>query len=177
MPMLFALCQHLALVQAQARLFVDEKLCAFLDDIYITSLPGRATEAHTVVGEELWTCAGIHLHHGKNKVWNRGGVEKENIAQLTRMARLVKPDAVVWKGDPELPRNQTGLRMLGVPIGQPEFVRDFLEKKTREQALLLQRIPWVQNTQAAFFVVLHVWFNEGEFLVEVSPARPHGGLR
>ena len=38
-----------ALVQAQARLFGDEELCAFLDDIYITRLPGRATEAHTVV--------------------------------------------------------------------------------------------------------------------------------
>ena len=42
----------------------------------------------------------------------------------------------------ELPRNQQGLRVLGVPIGQPEFVRDFLEVKTREQATLFQRIPW-----------------------------------
>ena len=91
---------------------------------------------------------GIHLHHGKTKVWNRGGVEPENIA------RLVRPDAVVWRGDPELPRNQQGLRVLGVPIGQPEFVRDFLEKKTREQAILFQRIPWVQDTQATFLLLL-----------------------
>ena len=55
------------------------------------TLPGRDTEAHTIVGEELWTHAGIHLHHGKTKVWNRGDVEPENIAQLTRMARLVRP--------------------------------------------------------------------------------------
>ena len=48
-----------AFIEAQARLFGDEKLCAFLDDIYITSLPGRATEA-----QELWTHAGIHLHLG-----------------------------------------------------------------------------------------------------------------
>ena len=52
MPMLFA-GQHEALVQAQARLFGDEKLCAFLDDMHITSLPGKATEAHTIVEEEL----------------------------------------------------------------------------------------------------------------------------
>ena len=44
--------------------------------------------------------------------------------------------------------------MLGVPIGQPEFFRDFLEVKTREQATLFQRIPWVQDTQAAFWLLL-----------------------
>ena len=86
------------------------------------------------------------------------------------MARQVRPDAVVWRGDPELPRNQQGLRVFGVPIGQPEFVRDFLEVKTREQATLFQRIPWVQGS---LHVAPHVWFNEGEFLVEVSPPRPH----
>ena len=37
MPMLFVLGQHQALVVAQARLSGDEKLFAFLDDIYITS--------------------------------------------------------------------------------------------------------------------------------------------
>ena len=73
MPMLFALGHHQALAQAQTRLSGDKKLCAFLDDIYITSLPGGATEAHTIVEEELWTHAGIHLHHGKIKVWKRDG--------------------------------------------------------------------------------------------------------
>ena len=175
MPMLFALAQHQAPVQAQARLSGDEKLCAFLDDIYITSLPGRATEAPTIVGEELWTDAGMHLHHGKTKVWNRGGVEPENIAQLTRMARLVRPDAVVWRGEPELPRNQQGLRVLGVPIGQPEFVRDFLEVKTREQATLFQRIPWVQDTQAAFLLLLMCGSTRANFwLRSVQPDLTEG---
>ena len=175
MPMFFALGQHQALVQAQARLSGDEKLCAFLDDIYITSLPGRATEAHTIVEEELWTHAGIHLHHGKTKVWNRGGVEPENIAQLTRMARLVRPDAFVWRGDPELPRNQQGLRVLGVPIGQPKFVRDFLESKTREQAILFQRIPGVQDTQAAFLLLLMCGSTRANFwLRSVQPDLTEG---
>ena len=105
-------------------------------------MPDRVSEAHTIVEEELSTHAHIHLHHGKTKVWNRGGVEPENIAQLTRMGRQVRPNAVVWRGDPKLPRNQQGLRVFGVPIGQLEFVRDFLEVKTREQTTLFQRIPW-----------------------------------
>ena len=103
MPMLFALGQHQALVHAQVRLLGDEKLCPFLDGIYITSLPGSATKAHTIVEEELWTHAGIHLHHGKTTGKNRGGVEPENIAKLTRMARL-------WSC-----HNQQGLRVPGVP--------------------------------------------------------------
>ena len=94
MPMLFALGQHKSLVEAQVRLSDNEHLFAFPDDVYITNKPGRVTEAHTVVEEELWTHAGIHLHHGKTKVWNRGGVEPEGIEELTRIARRVRPDAV-----------------------------------------------------------------------------------
>ena len=36
---------------------------------------------------------------------NRGGVEPEGIEELTRR---VRPDAVVWTGDPHLPRSQQG---------------------------------------------------------------------
>ena len=154
MPLLFALGQHKSLVEAQARLSGNERLLAFLDDIYIASMPDRVSEAHTIVEEELSTHAHIHFHHGKTKVWNRGGVEPEGIAELTRRARQVRPDAVVWKGDRQLPPNQQGLKVLGVPIGQPEFVLDFLEAKSREHATLFQRIPWVQDTQAAFLLLL-----------------------
>ena len=45
------------------------------------------------------------------------------------MARRVKPEAVVWRGDLELPLSQQGMRVLGVPIGQPVFVRDYLERE------------------------------------------------
>ena len=62
MPMLFALGQHQALVQTQARLR-NEKLMAFLDDIYITSPElDRVMEAHTVV-ERLYSG-----HLGKTQV-------------------------------------------------------------------------------------------------------------
>ena len=60
---------------------------------------------------------------------------------LTRAARLVKPDAVVWKGDPQLPPPQQGLKVLGVPIGQPEYVREFLQRKSGEHATLFREDP------------------------------------
>ena len=67
MPMLFALGQ---LVEAQARLSDNEHLFAFLDDVYITNQPGRVTEAHTVVEEELWTHAGIEKPKCGTVVWS-----------------------------------------------------------------------------------------------------------
>ena len=145
MPMLFALDEHKSVVEAQARLSDNECLFAFLDDVYITNQPGRVTEAHTVVEEELWTHAGIHLHHGKTKVWNRGGVEPEGIKELTRMARRVRPEQN-WP--------EQGLKVLGVKVGHPEFVKEFLEGKRREQVTLFQRIPWIEDTQVAFALLL-----------------------
>ena len=53
-------------------------------------------DVHTAVDEELLTNAQIRLHHGKTQVWNRGGVEPSRMPELTRAARAVKPDAVVW---------------------------------------------------------------------------------
>ena len=104
--------------------------------------------------EELWTNAQIRLHHGKTQVWNRGGVEPNGMPELTRAARSVKPDAVVWRGDPGLPLSQEGLKVLGIPIGQPAFVSDFLERKSREKQTLFQRIPAVNDPQAAFLLLL-----------------------
>ena len=114
MPMLFALGQHQALVQTQARLGNTEKVMAFLDDIVISTLePDRVTEAHTIVAEELWSHARIQVHFGKTQVWNRGGIEPAGMEDLTRAARMVKPDAVVWKGDPHLPPPPTRIEGVG----------------------------------------------------------------
>ena len=117
MPMLFALGQHQALVQTQARLGNTEKVMAFLDDIVIsTPEPDRVTEAHTIVAEELWSHARIQVHFGKTQVWNRGGIEHEGMEDLTRAARRVKPDAVVWKGPSLVP---TRIEGVGCPNRSP----------------------------------------------------------
>ena len=95
-----------------------------------------------------------HFLDAETQVWNRGGVVPVGIEQLTRLARRVKPDAVVWRGDTDLPLSQQGIRVLGVPIGQPEFVRHFLEKKNQEHQTLFQRIPWLNDPEAAWLLLL-----------------------
>ena len=77
----------------------------------------------------------------------------DGIEELTKVAKLVKPDAVVWKGDSSLPREWQGIRVLGAPIGTPEYVADQLAHK-REQETLFMRIPTVQDTQTCWLLLM-----------------------
>ena len=134
---------------------VLQSLTDLSPEVTVTSIDGVG--AYDLISRNamlLWTHAGIRLHHGKTKVWNRGGVEPEGIEELTRIARRVRPDAVFWRGDQNLPQSEQGLKVLGVPIGHPEFVKEFLEGKSREQVTMFQRIPWIEDTQAAFALLL-----------------------
>ena len=100
--------------------------------------------------EQLATHAHIHVHHGKTQVWNRGGVQPSGIEEMTRAARALKPEAVVWRGDPLLPVTQQGVKVLGIPIGKQECVQEFLAHKSRQQQVLFQRIAWVNDTNLRF---------------------------
>ena len=147
MPMLYALGQHGSLVATQERMIGHVKVFAYLDDVYLASGPGRVEQVQSIVSEELHNRAHIEVHHGKTQVWNRSGVLPSGIEALTRAARVVKPDVVVWKGDPNLPPTQQGLKVLGVP-------REFLENQSREQTVLFERIPWVNDPQAAWLLLM-----------------------
>ena len=72
---------------------------------------------------------------------------------MTRAARALKPEAIVWRGDPLLPADQQGVKVLGIPTGRQEYVQEFLAYKTRQQQVLFQRIPWVNDTQSAFLLL------------------------
>ena len=53
MPMLFSLGQHRALVAVQSKLNEDEKLFAFLDDVYVICRPTRVQEVFQLLETEL----------------------------------------------------------------------------------------------------------------------------
>ena len=92
------------------------------------------------------------------------------VNEITRLARVVKLGAVVWMGDRELPVTEQGVKVLGVPSGTPEYVQE-LAKKGREQEILFQRIPWVNDPQAAWLILLMC--GSCYFLVEGSRLRAH----
>ena len=72
---------------------------------------------------------------------------------MQRAAVAVSPTAVVWRGEHELPTHQQGLKVLGVPLGHPDFVLKFLEAKIAEHRVLLERIPLVPDTQSSWLLL------------------------
>ena len=105
------------------------------------------------MGEHLHIKAGICLHHGKTKIWNSQGVKPKHIDALEKEARRVQPEAVVWRGDPELLESKQGLTVLGVPVDHPSYILSQLEQKADEHEELLRRIPAIQDVQAAWLLL------------------------
>ena len=156
MPLPFCLGQHPALAAVSAGLRDGERLFAFHDDLYIVYRPERVRAVHDLLRRHLWQLAGISLHAGKTKVWNRSGACPPACVAMQCAAVAVSPTAVVWRGDPELPTHQQVLKVLGVPLGHPDFVLKFLEAKIAEHRVLLERIPLVPDTQSAYPSVLEL---------------------
>ena len=169
MPLLFSLGQNRALLAVNARLIDGESLFAFHDDLYVLCLPERVGEVHRVIQHELWSRANIRVHHGKTKVWSRAGAEPRGCEELTVAARMVKESATVWVGDHSLPSAAQGMRVLGSPIGHPDFVRSFLEQRSAEHSVLLQRIPVIPNLQLAWLLLLYCAAPRSNFWLRTVP--------
>ena len=127
MPALFSLGLDSPLRSFAAELRPDERGLAFLDDMYVTAQPARTCELHARLAHMLESSVGIRLHVGNFffpgpfHVWNAGGIEPAGVRELGPHA---------WLGDPARPANERGLRVLGLPVGTPQFV-------TRELASLI----------------------------------------
>ena len=132
MPLLFSLAIHDSLQQAQREFRADENLFAFLDDVYFTSpTPNRTRTAYDCLG------AGIQIHTGKTRVWNRASVCPEGMVELG-------PE--VW--------NPEGVKVLGTPVGSTRFVEELVNKRLEEEAQLWEAIPTVPDLQAAWQILL-----------------------
>ena len=60
-----------ALEEVAAELLPGEQLSAFLDDVYLLCDPSRLKVLYELLEETLSRVAGIQLHQGKTRVWNR----------------------------------------------------------------------------------------------------------
>ena len=145
MPLLFSLEQHNALLRVQERLRTGESLMAFLDDIYVVTVPERVVEVHRTLEESLWADAGIRVHQGKTQTWNRAGEKPPRCEVPEQRARDMDPTSVVWRGCDDLPACQRGIKVLGTPLEQVEFIWAHFDQKTAEHQVLLDRIPLLKT--------------------------------
>ena len=98
MPLLFSLAIYDSLVEADREMDRSEHLLAFLDDVHVVS-PHRTRPLYNILGERLEMGAGIRLHAGKTRVWNREAICPPDIQDL---------GDEVW--------NPEGIKILGKPI-------------------------------------------------------------
>ena len=127
---------------------------AFLEDIYFITEPNRVGALYATLQEALWAHARIAIHLGKTKVWNSSGVRPEICTVLERMARDTDRSARVWRGS-EIPEDQQGMKILGTPLGNPEFVRRSWHSSLRNTACCSKRIPLLDDVQSAWLLLAH----------------------
>ena len=112
-----------------------EMAFVFLQHVYAVCGPARVAAVSSVEEEllisrqhrrALWedTC----VEHGRSVAsWHRGTHQSGQTSQMQ------------WNG--ELLHTEQGLKVLRLPIDQLEYVRDFLDKKSREQESQRLTIP------------------------------------
>ena len=88
--------------------------------------------------------------------------------RVSSIGAVVKPEAIVWRGDDKLSHDQQGVRILGVPIGSAAFVRRQLEVKSAEQETLFHRIPLMDDTQACWLLWLMCAKTRANFCVQFA---------
>ena len=150
MPALYALAQHETLNDLENQLRDGEAVFAFLDDVYVVALPERIRELYDLLAAALWNRARVRLHEGKTRIWiaAAAGEEPPNISDLA--AGTSEP---VWVGNWCLPRDGQGLNVLGCPLGHEDFVARQLQRKRADQDRLLDRIPTLDDLQAAWLLL------------------------
>ena len=134
--------------------------------MYVTTTPNRVGAVHNILQEELHRHSRIHINIGKTQVWNAAGIRPPACDELERIAQLTDPDARVWKGF-LLPTSEQGVRILGTPVGHPDFVQAFLRKVLEEHDVLLSRIPMVEDLQSAWALLLHCAGGRANFMLRV----------
>jgi hypothetical protein len=169
MPALYSLGQHPALAEVASELLEGEHLFAFLDDVYYVCTPDRVAALFHKVSEALDKHAGISVNLGKTKVWNAAGKEPPQCSELG------DGSTTPWAGDPALPAEERGIKMLGTPLGSDEYVAEFLADLRGDHDQLLDRLPSMDDLQAAWLILLFCGATRANYVLRtVAPTSSAG---
>ena len=124
MPLLFSIGMQGALEEVADTLETGEQLCSFLDDISVLCHPHRVMTIYDELVRCLFGVAGIRLHQGKTRVWNKAGVLLDDVHTLGYKA---------WQLD--------GV----VVLGTHKFVAEKLRARVVEERRLWEATPTVPD--------------------------------
>ena len=157
MPLLFSLAIHNALAEVSEGMLPTELLFAFLDDVYVVSNPDRTRPLYDLLGEKL-AHAGIRLHAGKTRMWNKASERPPNIDDL---------GDEVW--------NPEGIKVLGTPVGSDAFVLRATASRLEEESRLWEAVSWVPDAQCAWQILLQCASPRCHHFLRTVPPRQSTG--
>jgi len=143
MPALFCLAMRGALIEIQSRLPENAFVVAYLDDVYIICNRGDAHGCYGIVQEVLRNRCHIDVNEAKLAAYGTG--DQEMPAGLQELGENV------WKGGG--PLQERGLKVVGAPVGTPEFIEEFGQKVISEEAQLLENIPKLAYLQISWLLL------------------------
>ena len=82
---------------------------------------GKVGPIHAAMQNELWVHSCVRIDGGKTQVWNAAGQKPGVCDAMDQVARGLNPEAKVWRGS-ELPTHKQGMKVLGTPLGHPDYV-------------------------------------------------------
>ena len=151
MPLLFSIGIQSAVEEVCRSLLAGERLCAFLDDLYLLCAPRRVRHLFDLA---LHRNVGIQLHQGKTCVWNRSGTVPENVDSLVEE---------VWRTD--------GIKVLGTPLGKPHFVAEHMQKRLEEEQRLWDAISSFPDLQCAWQILVQSANPRANHTIRTLPLR------
>ena len=146
MPALFALGLHDTLEAVKAQMLPGEHLFAYLDDVYILCKPERVKKLYDLLEKALKDQTGLKLNTGKTRVYNRGSVQPEGVQEL---------GAEVWVGGHDRDVASRGLKVLGTPVGTPEYTEAQGTKWLEKEEKLWTLLPQLPDLQSAWLLLLN----------------------
>ena len=97
------------------------------------SHPGRTRPMYNVLDEKMEARAGIRLHAGMTRVWNRASMCPPNVVDLGAEVN----------------------KILGTPVGSRQFVHEKVMREWKRNADSGKPIPHVPDLQCAWQILLH----------------------
>ena len=134
------------LKRVKEQMLPGEHLFAYLDDIYVLCKPERVRPLYDLLKQTLKDDTGLDLNEGKTRVYNKAGREPEGV-------RALGPE--VWVGGADREAAKRGLKVLGTPVGTPEYSAALGAKWTEKESKLLELLPLLPNLQATWLLLLN----------------------
>ena len=113
---------------------------------------------HNHIENELWTHARNLINKGKTQLWNRAGVYPIGCEHIIAAGRAANRPVTVWRGDPDIPSNERGVRLLGTAQ---------VLQTGEVHAALLSRISAVPDLQCAWLILLLCASAKANYLLRV----------